>query len=308
MKIATLDLGTNTFQLLIAEISACSYIVLENQTRITSLGSNYDRIAKKISLESMERALETLVDYKNIIKKHDVKKIIAVGTSIFRDAYNSEEFIQKAYGCSGIKIEVIPGVEEAKIASLGVINSINSDTDLNLIIDIGGGSTEFSLVFKNEIKNPITTELGVVHLAEIYLQNGVPDNILLINLEKYINDVLIEKLAYILEYLSDKDSTLLANSGTAVTLALAVNGLNTYNTEIVNGNIIRLDQLQRFYDDISDMKPEERILRYKCIQKGRENLLIPGLIILKSIMKLTNKNYIMISGSGIKEGLIYNIK
>ncbi|NIP31366.1 MAG: hypothetical protein GTO02_17175 [Candidatus Dadabacteria bacterium] len=128
MKIAALDLGTNTFQLLIAELFNGELKKLENKVIITRLGAGFDNEKKLLSRDSINRSIDVLVNYSNIIKKYEIKEIRAVATSVVRNAVNSNKFIDEAYKKSGIKIEVISGIQEAKLSSLGVINSIKPKT------------------------------------------------------------------------------------------------------------------------------------------------------------------------------------
>lgn len=168
MKIAVIDLGSNTFNLLIAEVSGKEFCVLHSSKIGVSLGR--DGIHEgKIAESAMQRALDALLEFSSVWKLFQVDDVIAIGTSAIRDAANQQDFVQRVYDKIGIQIEIVSGVEEAKLIYDGISLSVPFKHS-TLIMDIGGGSTEFIRVeHANNLQ--ITSEniglLRIFHAVEL---------------------------------------------------------------------------------------------------------------------------------------------
>ena len=169
--LASIDIGTNTFRLLISDFD-------DNGTprprllkrEITRLGGGFTANGG-LTEESMARGIATLSSFSGLLKEHNVKKVRAVATSVVREANNGGEFVRWVKESTGIDVEVIDGNEEALLALKGVLSCIDLKTSHALAFDIGGGSTEYIL---SRLDNPIYSEslkLGVVHAAETFLRS-----------------------------------------------------------------------------------------------------------------------------------------
>jgi exopolyphosphatase/guanosine-5'-triphosphate,3'-diphosphate pyrophosphatase len=161
-RLASIDIGTNTIRLLIADIETNGeFKRILQRMEITRLGENFVK-GRGILQDAIKRSIEVLEEYSNLIKKYNAKKTFAVATSVFREANNSDGFLKRAYKSTGLEIRVISGIEEARIGFLGIVSVMGSLIDKTLVIDVGGGSTEF-LIAKGE--SPITAfslDLGAV--------------------------------------------------------------------------------------------------------------------------------------------------
>ena len=149
-RLAAMDLGTNSFHLVVAEVAGMDrFNVLTRDKEVVRLGTTHKDM-KHITPEAMERALTALKRFKQVADSFNAK-IRAVATSATREAKNREEFILRAYEETGIEIEVISGYEEGRLIYLGVMQALNVYDKKILLIDIGGGSTEFFLCHKGNI-------------------------------------------------------------------------------------------------------------------------------------------------------------
>ncbi|MES2589041.1 MAG: exopolyphosphatase [Bacteroidota bacterium] len=163
-KVAVIDLGTNTFNLLIAEVSENDFKVLHSEKDGVALGMggiNRQFIAK----DAFERGIDTIKKFKKICEKKKVERIRAIGTSALRDATNSKEFLQAVFEETGIKIEIISGNQEADLIYKGVSWTYDFDKT-SVIMDIGGGSTEFIFADKTGILDKKSFNIGVSRIFQ----------------------------------------------------------------------------------------------------------------------------------------------
>jgi exopolyphosphatase/guanosine-5'-triphosphate,3'-diphosphate pyrophosphatase len=165
MKKAIIDLGTNTFNLLIASVNSNGFSIIESDRIAVAIGQG--GINKGIiTSNAIERALAALVHFKTVCDSHQVDSIRAIGTSAIRDAKNQREFCENVFERTGIVIEVIDGEKEADLIYKGVSWSYDFDEPA-VIMDIGGGSTEFIFANKFGVFEQIILNIGVARIAEL---------------------------------------------------------------------------------------------------------------------------------------------
>ncbi|MGH7885148.1 MAG: hypothetical protein ACRENO_05575 [Thermodesulfobacteriota bacterium] len=304
MRAASIDLGTNTFEILIADKIEKRLTVIEKKLTITRLGGGYDRNAKILSENSIKKSLNVMSDYSNLLKKYDVKNVKAVATSVLRDASNSTDFLRRLFINTGITVEIISGIEEARLSSLGVINSLKIDSRYCLVVDIGGGSTEFSLLKEDSFLRLFSADLGVVHLTENYINTDIPTALSLLNIKEVIIENLKPIIDNILSIADINDLSLVCNAGTPSTVACSIKRLNKFNPKLVNGCIISRNELIDYFDEISSIPAVERLKKYPSIEKGREDLIICGVLILDQVLCMLSKERFKVSEAGLLEGLL----
>lgn len=169
-SLAIIDLGTNTFHLLLAEKQGDSFHIVHRDRQAVKIGKggiNRDLIVP----DGMERALKTLHDFKQKINEAGIEKVFAFGTSALRNAKNSAEVIEKIKAETGITVTVISGDEEAAFICYGVRAALNLGEEKSLIMDIGGGSVEFIIADNNTIFWKRSLEIGAQRLLEQFHQN-----------------------------------------------------------------------------------------------------------------------------------------
>ena len=168
--LAAIDIGTNSFHLVIAKIdSKKRFTVLTRAKEVVRLGSSSNDM-KYISPDSIERGVETLKRFKLICDSFKAE-IIAVATSATREALNKQVFLQKVFAETGIEINIVSGYEEARLIYLGVLQSLDIYNKKILLIDIGGGSTEFLIGERGEVKSANSLKLGAVRLTNKFSLN-----------------------------------------------------------------------------------------------------------------------------------------
>ena len=298
LPVAAIDLGTNTARLLIAEKDPYRQLFLSRT--ITRLGGGFTR-AGGLSEEAQLRSVAALGAFAAEISRFGVTAVRAVATSAVRDAVNGAEFCARVLAETGISLEVIDGAEEA-LLTLGGVASILDDRGGELaVFDIGGGSTEYTLA--GDLK-PIFSRslpLGVVRLTEG--KSGTAEME-----EKICRELGIfrEELAAagLLERFGR--ATLIGTAGTATTLAAVQIGMEEYDYRRVNNHSMPLSEVQRIFDLLLPLSPRQR-LQVPGLEPGREDLIIAGILVVLSTMRLFGFKTFKVSDSGLLEGLIHGV-
>jgi exopolyphosphatase/guanosine-5'-triphosphate,3'-diphosphate pyrophosphatase len=173
VPVAVIDIGTNTTRLLVAEVEDGDVVELERRTAITSLGRGVDATGR-LSEEAMDRVAETIAAYREVIDRLGAERVVAVATSAMRDAENGPAFRDYLREKYGVDARTISGDEEARLTFLGATAGRNDDRD-TVVIDIGGGSTEYVVGRAGEDPSFHTsTQMGSVRHTERFLHSDPP--------------------------------------------------------------------------------------------------------------------------------------
>lgn len=304
MRIASIDIGTNTFRILVGEAKDKELKKLYIDRVITRLGGGFNKEGR-IPEDVASRALRVLRKFADVLKIYQVEKIRAVATSIVRESINGYEFLERVQSETGIRAEAISGEEEARLTVRGVLKSVSVDSEYSMIFDVGGGSTEYVLVERGKIVGLRSTNLGVVHLTERFLKRNIPSKYDISVISEEIRDVLSSKLSWIPK-VSNNKLTLIGTAGTPTTLAAIELGLEKYDPDLINGFILKKDAVLKIFNTLIRISAEER-LRIRGLEKGREDVIIPGALIVLKTMEGFSKDEILVSDGGLLEGVAYSI-
>lgn len=305
MRIASIDIGTNTFRILICESKGKQLRTLYINRVITRLGGGFTKGGKIITEEAIERSIRVLKEFSRTLEKYKVERVRAIATSVVRESLNGDEFIKRAKDETGMAIEVISGDEEARLTVEGALQSISIDTRYKVIFDIGGGSTEYSFIDNDEIIEIVSTQLGIVHLTENYLDNDIPLDSSIKKLTKHIENTITSRLLTKIKY-KDEKLSLIATAGTPTTLAAIEMNLEKYNADLVNGFILKKEMLTRIFEKLISIPMNQR-LKVKGLEKGREDVIIAGILIMLKTMERFLKDEVVVSDGGILEGTVSSI-
>ncbi len=293
MKVASLDLGSNSFLLLIAEVESkeVSKVYCDLQT-VTRLGQGVHENRQFHEL-ALKRAESCFANYSEIIKEHQVDKVVAVSTSAARDVNNKQRFIDLGLKY-GIPIEIISGQKEAELTYYGSFG-FNSASTSSSVVDVGGGSTE---VIGREDQNVKgwSFDIGSVRLAEIF--NAF---------DRVSSDVLLKMDSYIVSQLQDKKESLpsmtavTAVAGTPTTLSAMIQEIE-FDVSKVEGSFLSLKELQLWQKKLAAMTANERKL-LKGVHPDRADVLVCGVSILKNICEHFTLPGFRVSCRGVRFGL-----
>jgi len=302
MIVASIDIGTNTVLLLIAEINNEKRFIkpILNEYRIPRIGKGLFP-GLPISEEKVSELIEILSEYKNIAKKFNCKKIILTATHAFRIASNAKEIITRIKQLLNLEIKVITGNEEAKYSFLGVTSTLDKHSNV-LVIDVGGGSTEIVMGKNNEIFFSGSFKIGAVSATERFLHNYVPRKNEIGEMEKEIQNIFLKLTEF--KFIPDYA---IAIAGTPTTLACINFGLETFQEDKIEGSLLNINEMSSLVNEISKMSSESILAKYKSVVKGREDVLFAGSFILLNLMKILRLEKISVSSKGIRYGAIVQL-
>ena len=330
MNIGAIDIGTNTIRLLIGQIDNGRLARIASDRAVTRLGKDLMKTGV-LSADSINKSLSALKSFKETCDKYNVTKIIAVGTSALREAKNSRDFINAVKKETGIEIEIISGEREAELTAKGVTTAIGDKKGPGkfFIIDIGGGSTEW-IIYKGSNQLPALSDqgknentefnsslithnpslilgslpVGAVKLLETYIKHDPPAAAELDECAKFIHSKISGPLD---SSLNNSSLILIATGGTPTTLAAIDLGLEKYDGEKINMHIIPRSSLIGIFDKLVSL-PHEARTKIKGLEPDRSDIIIPGLLILITIMDYLKINEMVISDYGLLEGLLTEIQ
>lgn len=303
MRIRTLagiDIGTNTFRLLIAEVNNNSLNELYSDRRITRLGEGVS-LTGLLKEEAIERGLKALKEFRNIIAVHKVEAVEAVATSAFRVAKNSGNFVKRAKDETGIDLKIISEEEEAWKTFRGMKMGIEVP-ESSLMVDIGGGSTELILLKNGKASLIRSINLGVVYLADMYMKSDPP-------LDDEINGMRNEAsqaLASLGPQFSEAKA-LIGTAGTITTIAAMAKGLTVFEGAMIHNTKISLDSVKDIFTAISGSARKKRAELYPVLDPSRLDIIVPGVMILLEIMMKFGFKEIIVSDNGLREGILLDL-
>ena len=296
-RIAAIDLGTNTARLLIADrCKNNGFKHLRVEREIIRMGGGFNTEIG-LSPKAVQRGLSCLKKFALIIQDHGVQVVRAVATSAVRDAANGRAFVEQVFLETGISLEVIDGIQEGKLTLAGVIRGLDHQYNKLLLFDIGGGSTEYTYAKGGMACFVHSLPLGVVRLTEGKVTRHA--------MERKINKELDRLKRQMKEdgiHISP-DTELIGTAGTATTLAAINIGMDDYDYRRVNNSLISKEQIHTIYERLAPLAPEER-LAIPGLQKGREDLIIAGILITLQTMELFGIEEMKVSDYGLLEGLV----
>ncbi|MCX5806415.1 MAG: Ppx/GppA phosphatase family protein [Proteobacteria bacterium] len=296
MKYASIDVGTNAVLLLIAQ--SCNGIsdILDIST-ITRLGENLKEKGC-LSDEAMTRTFYALEKYRKIVDKNDVCEILCVGTSALREAENAEVFLKMVREKLKFTIRVISEHDEAHYTYLSVKNDELIKDENVIVVDIGGGSTEIIKGNSQEFFNFISLRAGAGKLTEMFVKHDPPPDDELSLLAAYVKDLLL-KLPF-----DGCGCSLIGTGGTITTMAGILRGLEVFDKDKIHAFRITLEKIDTLIDLMKSMDSSNRSA-IVGMEKGREDILLQGIIFLREIMVYFGFNNLIVSTKGVRYGIIY---
>jgi len=298
---ASIDLGTNSARLLIGFVDPPNgFRPLLVKRKITRLGGGFSK-ETGLSLESRRRSLAVLHDFAEEIQRHGVGQVRAVATSAVRDAVNGKEFVAEVLQQTGILLEVIDGREEGLLTLRGIFSGLQVAGDV-FIFDIGGGSTEYTLARENTSLFTKSLALGVVRLTEGKRSTRAMEDKINRELEALLSD--LTQAGYPACTLGAR---LIGTAGTPTTLAGIDLGVTDYASKSVHGHVLSLEVVRNIYECILPLTPEQCLL-VPGIERGREDLILAGTLITLRTMELFGFDNLIVSESGLLEGLLLTLQ
>ena len=301
MRVAAIDCGTNSIRMLIADIEGDTFREVIRTMEIVRLGQGVDETGE-FHLDAIARTLDAVDKIALEIAKRGVQKIRFCATSATRDATNRHLFIDGVRERLGIEPEVISGEEEATLSFTGAIQDFSLADGPFLVIDIGGGSTEF--VFgRTHVEFAKSVNIGCVRMTERHFAND-PVHPNEIDLAKVDIQEAIAKAAAIVPITQAK--TLIAVAGTATTVAAAALGLKDYDRYAIHLSRISAEKTHQVAQIFLTSTREQR-RNFGYLHPGRIDVIPAGALVLSEIIKATGATEFVASESDILDGIARSI-
>lgn len=300
-KIAVIDLGTNTFHLLIVSISDGSFSVLVKERVTVKIGQN--GISKGVITEDAQiRALKALIEFKKIIDQYDVSNIYATATSAIRNAKNGKQFAEKIKSQTSIDIRIISGDEEAEYIYYGVKTALSLGSETSLIMDIGGGSVEFIICNEDTIFWKKSFEIGAQRLLDLFHYHDPILKEEIIKLDKYLEDRLQPLIEAAALY---NPSVLVGSSGTFDTLVEIYNlKYNLARSSDLSEYNLPLEEYNLIHEEIIHKVREER-MKIPGMIEMRVEMIVVASELIRFVLNKLNLKRLRISSYSLKEGVLY---
>ena len=296
-KIAVIDIGTNSMRFMISKIQRNKVVKSYKTLKTTRIGKGINRNGE-ISPEALERNFSALKDFKEQGEKEGAREIIVFGTSALRDARNAGEFICMVQRKLGLSIEVLSGEQEAQIGFQGAIEGISGNV---LVIDIGGGSTEF--IYGNRDRGILamtSLNLGALRMTESYIHNDPIKKEELLALKERIKEMVrgLSPQFY-------RDNSVIGIGGTITTLSAIKQNMKEYDSKKIHHSKLSIEDVRDVLKRLKALNLEQR-KKVWGLQASRADIIIAGIVILEGIMEILEIRELMVSERDNLEGMLYH--
>lgn len=301
MRIAAVDVGSNSIHMVIAQVDAGGrFRVLDRAKDMVRLGRK-TLSRGKLSADAIEAGVRTLKAFRTLAERHGVSRITAVATSAVREAANGGVFIERVHDEVGLRVKVIPGREEARLIFLGVRHAIDLGSEPTLIVDIGGGSVEFILVVDGEAVALESHKIGVARLSERFLTADPPGGAALDALEGHLADHLDAMLG---EFRRHRVRRVVGTSGTMLNLIGMVGHQRGEPPELqLNNFTVTAGEMAKLRRQLGRATREER-LKIKGLDAKRVDLIVAGAVLVDFVLQRLGARRLQACTWALREGLL----
>jgi exopolyphosphatase/guanosine-5'-triphosphate,3'-diphosphate pyrophosphatase len=299
VRVAAIDVGTNSTRLLVAEAVAGGFRPLERRNTITRLGQGVDR-RRALDPEALERTLRTVADYAAACGEYGVEAIRVTGTSAVRDARNRKEFFEGVRMLTGQEPQLLSGEEEARTTFLGATADLTGEAVL--VVDIGGGSTEL-ISGRDQPEHLISLDIGCVRMLEKHLHSDPPTSEELDALRAEVTTELT-RAREILDV--PAGARLVGCAGTITQLAVLKVGLPVWDPDVTHHSVLSHGGVRLLAKRLESL-PYEKRARVKGLEKGRVDVIVAGAEILLCVMEVFDLPEVLVSEKDILDGLVLEL-
>lgn len=300
---SSIDIGTNSVLLLVADCTGESIDVVHEELRIPRLGQGVD-LSGALCDEAQQRVLSVLDAYKSYLDKNYpsiASETLVTATSAVRDASNRSEFLNKIKERTGWDVILLSGDEEAKVTyrgSLSVIDIEELDNG-NVVLDIGGGSTEIAVGTGQTLSDFVSLNMGSVRFTERFLKHNPPLDKEIENARNEIRQMLEEGAN-----VPEDCKNLIGVAGTVTSIAGIELGLESYDTFRINGHRLSIDFIESIISEFQNLTSDEIEEKYPVFMKGRGDVITAGLLVLADFMEWAGFDNVVVSTGGIRHGIL----
>ena len=296
MRVAVVDIGTNSTRLLVADVADGRVSQLERRSTVTRLGRGVDT-SGQLAGEAVDEVCRTVAEYIETYEALGVDRVNAIATSAVRDAANSGAFIAELRERFELDARILDGAEEARLVYLGA-HAERPAPESTLVVDIGGGSTELVVGSGGEVGFYTSLQAGTVRHTERYITHDPPEAAELEELARDVRGLIDDALAGAALAQANQG---VGVAGTPTSLAAIEQGLDPYDGERVHGYRLPLGSIQRMCSELASKTLAER-LEVKGLHAGRAPTIVAGVVILIQVMRAFGLDEIEVSEHDILWG------
>ncbi|MFJ8936998.1 exopolyphosphatase [Streptomyces sp. NPDC102365] len=310
-RVAAVDCGTNSIRLLVADAhpDTGELVDLDRRMTIVRLGQDVDRTGR-LAPEALDRTFAACREYAEVIKEHGAERLRFVATSASRDAGNRDEFVRGVLGILGVEPEVISGGQEAEFSFTGATKELAGRDDLAkpyLVVDIGGGSTEF-VVGDDHVRGARSVDIGCVRMTERHLvRDGVVTDPPTEEQIRAIRADIEAALDLAEESVPLREArTLVGLAGSVTTVAAIALELPEYDSEAIHHSRVSLDRVREIAGRLLAATHAERAA-IPSMHPGRVDVIGAGALVLLAIMERTGAREVVVSEHDILDGIAWSV-
>lgn len=298
--LSAIDIGTNSFHQIIAKINKDKFSIIDRTKEVVRLGISSTDM-KYISEEAMDRGIIALKRFKTLSDLHNAT-IRAVATSAVREALNRTEFLRRVKSETGIDVEIISGYEEARLIYLGVLQSLPVFKDRVVVIDIGGGSTEFLYGQKGNVLFAESLKLGAIRFTQKYFTNEKLDMSSVYECRESVKGTIVP----IIRNLDKKNiDHFIGTSGTISNIASIIKGIDRFDSvQTLNNFTFTKKELTEVIDMILSHKTNLERSKITGLDPVRADIIVAGAIILEQIFSELKIKEMTYSDYSLREGVV----
>ena len=297
MIIAAIDIGSNSTNLLITESTASSLMVVDRLSNTTRLGAGVD-VSHQLTHDSMSRTLEVLAAYRTLIDHRGVSRTRVVASSACRDATNSTNFFDQVTARTRFEVDVLSGEDEGRLAYRGALSGMRSDPMGNLVIDIGGGSTEL-IRGGDQVEMAHSIDVGAVRLTDRHLRTDPPRPE---DLTNAIGDVidLVDDIARIDPAITGRRQVI-GVGGTIETIAAVEIG-GAASSDAQHGFVLSRTAVEEVFRTLATEPLPDRV-HNPGLPADRADIVVGGCCVLVGLMRRLRLDEIIVSSHDIRDGI-----
>ena len=304
-RIAAIDIGTNSFHLLVAAVDPKlrTFRIIQAEKATTRLGER-DPETGELTEAAMQRGLETLRQFRDLAASHRVEQIVTAATSAVREAPNGRDFLQTILDDLGMEVDLVSGPEEARLIYLGVLSGMPFGDRPHLLLDIGGGSTELILADGRDARALTSTRVGAVRLQRDFVRDDPMPPQRRSFLQAFIQGSLEPAVDKVRRRIKPGETpVLVATSGTAMAIGSLAASEEERPPRKLHGYCVNRQSLNQVVDRLITMTPAQR-RELAPINDRRAEIIVPGALILQTTMKMLGVEEFVLSERALREGLI----
>ena len=300
--VASIDIGTNSTRVLVAAPVDGKLDILDRRNTITRLGQSVGATGR-LADEAVERTLACLRDYREILDEHGADRVRVAATSASRDAANRDEFFDAVEEVVGVRPELLAGTDEGRLSFIGATGDLDPAVGPFLIVDIGGGSTEF-ILGTDHVEQVISVDIGCVRLTEKFLDHDppLPEELTacISFADAYLDDVIREVPG------SAEARTLVGLAGTITTVAAVEIGLATYDRDAIHHFVLTHDAAEDVFRTLATESRADRI-HNPGLEEARADVIVGGCCVLVALFRRFGFDEMIVSEADILDGLALSL-